>query len=64
MERTQTETRVYSLKKTAKVLELCEATVRRMLKDGRINGFKIGKVWRIDQAEMDRLTARGTNGKE
>ncbi len=57
------ETRAYSLKETAEVLGISESTVRLMLRDRRILGVKIGKHWRVSQAEMDRLLTHGTNGK-
>ncbi len=56
--------RVYTVAEAARTLGMCEATVRTMVKDGRIRAIRFGRLWRISQAEMERLVAHGANGKE
>ncbi len=64
MENGPVDTRVYSPAETARVLGLCATTVRMMLKDGRIRGVRFGRLWKVSQAEIERLVAHGANGKE
>jgi excisionase family DNA binding protein len=42
-------------------LEVSEITVRKWLRDGNLNGFKIGKLWRIPTGEVDRFLRNNFN---
>jgi excisionase family DNA binding protein len=47
---------------TAEVAEYwrcTEETVRRGLRARRINGFKIGRSWRVPRSEMERVARNG-----
>ena len=48
-------------KQVQELLQVDRITVYRMLKDGRLNGIKVGKQWRFRQNEIDSLVANGTN---
>lgn len=44
-----------SLKEVGALLGLSDATIRRRLKDGTLPAAKIGGVWRVRRADLDRL---------
>lgn len=44
-----------SLKEVGVLLGLSEATIRRRLRDGTLPAVKIGGVWRVRRADLDRL---------
>lgn len=48
-----------TLRQVMEYLQLSEATVRRMLKDGRLRGTKLGAVWRIPREALDELIRAG-----
>jgi excisionase family DNA binding protein len=48
-----------TLRQVMEYLQLSEATVRRMLKDGRLRGTKLGAVWRIPRESLDELIRAG-----
>jgi len=49
------EKTLLSVKQVAEKLQLCEATIREYLKAGRLRAIKIGRCWRIDAIELERL---------
>ena len=50
---------MYSLQGAAEALALSVDTLRRMVKDGRIAGHKVGKLWRIPAAAVTALAEVG-----
>lgn len=40
-------------------LKVTKRTIYAWLKDGRLRGVKVGKFWRIWQADVDALLQRG-----
>lgn len=34
-------------------------TIRRRLRDKRLNGLKLGRVWRIERSEVERVVEHG-----
>lgn len=48
---------IYSPKKVGEILEVTESFVKRLLRDGKLKGFKMGKFWRIPKAAMDEFCA-------
>jgi excisionase family DNA binding protein len=42
-----------SLLETAKYLSVAERTVRQMIYDGRLKGYRLGRTVRIDLNEVD-----------
>lgn len=39
-------------KQLAKFLQISEITVKRALKSGKLNGFKVGRDWRIEKESV------------
>lgn len=50
-------------KQVQELLQVDRITVYRMLKDGRLNGVKVGKQWRFHQNEIEHLISSGTHTK-
>ena len=44
---------VYTIGQVAQSLSVTNKTVYRMLKDGRLQGLKLGKRWRIRVVDLD-----------
>lgn len=47
------------VKEIADILKVNPMTIFRALKDKRINGIKIGNVWRINEEEVERIKKEG-----
>lgn len=48
-----------TLQQVMKYLQISDATARRMLKDGRLRGTKIGPLWRIPREAVEELIRAG-----
>jgi excisionase family DNA binding protein len=46
---------VYTPFEVATNLKSCEETILRMLREGKIKGFKVGNRWRITSEELERV---------
>lgn len=44
---------VYSPTKVAEILEVKETFVKRLLRGGKLKGFKMGKFWRVTEADLN-----------
>ncbi|MBF0531222.1 MAG: helix-turn-helix domain-containing protein, partial [Deltaproteobacteria bacterium] len=44
---------MYTAEQVAELLQVSKAFVDRLLRDGLIKGFKIGKLWRVNQSALD-----------
>jgi len=56
-------TEIYSANKVAEMLEVKEAFVKRLLRERQLEGFKLGKFWRVTQESLDDYCAKcGKNG--
>ena len=44
--------KILSVKQVAEWLNVCELTIKRALYAGKLKGYKVGKIWRIDEAEV------------
>ena len=44
--------KIYTVEEVADLLTLKPTTVRVMLKDNEINGFKAGKAWRVTEEDL------------
>ena len=44
---------IYSPSKVAEILEVKESFVKRLLREGKLKGFKMGKFWRITEANLN-----------
>ncbi|MEC9485365.1 MAG: helix-turn-helix domain-containing protein [Candidatus Izemoplasma sp.] len=45
----------YTLKDIMEITRLSERTIRRYLKQGKLNGDKIGKEWRFQEEDVKQL---------
>lgn len=50
-----------TVKEVAKKLRIGDLTVYRLLKDGRLEGSKVGKSWRIPHESIDKLIEENKN---
>ncbi len=41
------------IKQLHKILHLSERTIFRLIKQGELKGFKIGREWRFEQSDID-----------
>ena len=53
-----------TIKQVAEYLQVAELTVRRMLKDGRLRGTKLGVLWRIPRESVEELIRTGYTAQE
>jgi excisionase family DNA binding protein len=45
---------VYTVEEVAKILKVSEATVRRLIKSGALEGFSVGNQYRVKKEALDR----------
>ena len=55
MRGTDDRAEVYSVAAIAKKTELSEQSIRSALRDGRLQGFRIGRKWLVNREQFDRL---------
>ena len=51
---------IYSLSETAEILGISRVTFYKLLDEGKIRGFQIGRVWEVSR-KRDRAFCRRTN---
>ncbi len=56
--------RLYSQDEAAELLQISRLTLGKWLRDGRIRGVKIGRLWRIPESALDEIAKTGTRAKE
>ena len=56
--------RLYSQDEAAELLQISRLTLGKWLRDGRIRGVKIGRLWRIPESALDEIAKSGTRTKE
>lgn len=49
---TETNIKVYTVQEVKQILKISHNTILSMLKDGRLQGFKIGNYWRITEQSL------------
>ena len=52
--------KLYSLKEVAEMLGVTYNTVWNLIKANKIKAVKVGRVLRIEQTEVERITKEGT----
>ena len=50
---TMTEPRTYTIEQAAKVLQVNQRTVNRLLERGELRGVKVGRLWRIPEEALN-----------
>lgn len=53
------ETQYLTVAEAAEILKVKHNTIRDWLKAGKLRGSKIGRLWRIRQADIDEFVTRG-----
>lgn len=48
-----------TIKEVAEELKVNKATIFRLIKAEKIKGVKIGKVWRINELEVEKIKSNG-----
>jgi excisionase family DNA binding protein len=43
----------YTIDQLQSILKLSERTIFRLLKEGKLKGFKIGREWRFQESDID-----------
>jgi len=43
----------YTIEQLQKILKLSERTILRLLKDGKLTGFKAGRGWRFQESDIN-----------
>jgi excisionase family DNA binding protein len=43
----------FTIKQVKEMLDLSERTIFRLIKDGKLKGFKVGREWRFEQKDID-----------
>jgi excisionase family DNA binding protein len=52
------ETEYLSIRQAAMTLSVCTETIKRHLKNGKLRGVKVGRVWRIRRQDLPVPEAR------
>lgn len=50
---------MYTVNEVAEILKVQPMMIYNALYDGRIKGIKIGRVWRINEEELQRIKREG-----
>ena len=45
--------KVFTLDEISEILTLSKRSLYRLIKNGRLKGVRIGKAWRVTQAQLD-----------
>lgn len=45
--------KVFTLDELAEILTISKRSLYRFIKNGRLKGVRIGKAWRVTQAQLD-----------
>lgn len=51
--------RSLSLKQTSRRLGICTRTTRELASRGELPGYRLGKLWRFDEARLEEFIRRG-----
>ena len=54
---------IYTPNEVAKKLKVSEQTIRRYLREGKLEGFKIGNNWRIKEQSFLKFIENQTSAK-
>lgn len=51
----------YTPEQVSKLLQLKAVTVHRWLRDGRLKGFRLGRLWRISRSQLEEFLDSNSN---
>jgi len=54
----------YTTEEVASILSLDNETIRRYLQSKKIKGYKVGKVWRVEESDLSEFIKSGVNKEE
>jgi excisionase family DNA binding protein len=49
-----------TLTEVCKVLHISKTTAFRFIASGKLKAVKVGKIWKVEEAELDRIRREGT----
>jgi len=55
---------LYTVEEIKDILKVTQRTLYNYIKSGNLKAVKIGKYWRITQADLEEFLVKGTNKKE
>ena len=55
--------KLYTSKQVAEMLQVHHRTVLEWLRNGKLNGIKMGRLWRIPESELNRIFEVYNQGK-
>ena len=58
------EEKLYTVNEVAEILKIDPHTIRQWLKEGTINGIRLGRYWRIRERDLKELYETGTARKK
>jgi len=63
-EETRHMIKFYTIEEVASALKLNRKALNTIIREGRIHAVKIGRLWRIPEAEYDRICREGIPPKQ
>ena len=55
------EINIYTPEEVADILKLSRRTIYTYIKEGKLQAFKIGKRWRINEEALKKIASTGTD---
>lgn len=49
--------KTFNVKQVREILDVSERTIFRLIRDGKLKGFKAGREWRFEQKDIDAFIA-------
>ncbi len=46
-------TEIYTIEQLQQILKLSDRTIFRLLKEGKLSGFKVGREWRFQELDIN-----------
>ncbi len=46
-------TEIYTIEQLQQILKLSDRTIFRLLKEGKLSGFKLGREWRFQKSDIN-----------
>lgn len=58
------EKEILTVSQVASYLQLSEMTTYKLVQEGKIPAFKIGRIWRVKKGDLDTLIEKLKNGEK
>ena len=59
----QLDSELLTVEEAAKVLRISQVTLRRLLRESKLPGVKVGNVWRIPRSALEAFLAGPSSGQ-